>query len=79
MRPEINTVAAQVYSPSALTDVTDNPSIDFQGLANAVSAAAARFRPNNNGSEQGMMKQIWNDLLDDVLGPKNTNGAMPAH
>ncbi|KAF2086042.1 hypothetical protein K490DRAFT_66968 [Saccharata proteae CBS 121410] len=77
MRPEISTVSADsthIFAPSALTDVTDNSAIDFQGMATAVSDAAKRLRSTPAVKEveesASVIKTVWNDLLDDLMGPK---------
>lgn len=71
MRPVISTVSADTtyfHAPSALSDVTDNSAIDFQGLTNAVNSAASRLRPSSE--TESTLKKVWNGFLDDVLGPK---------
>jgi len=73
MRPEIITVSADgthISAPSAMSEVSDNTSIDFQGMAEKVSAAAARFKTGSIDETAGMAKQVWNGFLDDLLGPK---------
>ncbi|KAK7730739.1 hypothetical protein SLS57_001570 [Botryosphaeria dothidea] len=70
MRPEISTVSADTtyfHAPSALSDVTDNSAIDFQGLTSAMSAAASK----RVAETETTLKKVWEGLLDDVLGPKS--------
>lgn len=73
MRPEIITVSADsthISAPSAMAEVSDNASIDFQGMAEKVSAAAAKFKAGSIDETASMAKQVWNGFLDDLLGPK---------
>lgn len=74
MRPEIITVSADsthISAPSAMSEVSDNTAIDFQGMAEKVSAAAARFKAGSIDETAGMAKQVWSGFLDDLLGPKH--------
>ncbi|KAB2579081.1 DNA-binding SAP [Lasiodiplodia theobromae] len=69
MRPEISTVSADTtyfHAPSALSDVTDNSAIDFQGLASAATSAASR----SVAQTESTIKRVWNGFLDDLLAPK---------
>ncbi|EKG21906.1 DNA-binding SAP [Macrophomina phaseolina MS6] len=69
MRPEISTVSADTtyfHAPSALSDVTDNSAIDFQGLVGAVNAAASK----GVAETEGTLRKVWSGFLDDILGPK---------
>ncbi|KAF2266630.1 hypothetical protein CC78DRAFT_121603 [Lojkania enalia] len=74
MLPSIMTAAADgthIFSPSAMTEVSDNNSVDFQGMAARV---AERFgKPVEE--KAGMMKEVWNSLVDDILGPKSQGPA----
>jgi hypothetical protein len=72
MRAEIFTVAGNnthIHAPSAMVDVHDNGSIDFQGFAAKV---ADKLTAPVHAVEEtvGMTRQLWNGLVDDVLGPK---------
>ena len=74
MRPEIITVSADsthISAPSAMSEVSDNTAIDFQGMAEKVSAVAARFKAGSIDETAGMAKQVWSGFLDDLLGPKH--------
>jgi hypothetical protein len=69
MLPTILTVAADgthIYAPSAMSEVSDNNSIDFQGMAAKVANKLGR--PADETA--GMARQIWSGFVDDVLGPK---------
>jgi hypothetical protein len=71
MRAEIYTVAGNsthIHAPSAMADVSDNGAIDFQGLA----AKVANKLTKPVEETVGMTRQLWNGLVDDVLGPKGT-------
>ncbi|KAF2117781.1 hypothetical protein BDV96DRAFT_570916 [Lophiotrema nucula] len=68
MLPSIVTVAADgthIHAPSAMSEVSDNNAIDFQGMAARV---ADKFKPVEE--QAGMVKSVWSGFLDDVLGPK---------
>lgn len=49
-----------------MADVHDNSSVDFQGMAATMASKIAK--PIEEGV--GMTRQLWNGLVDDVLGPK---------
>ncbi|KAK7190725.1 hypothetical protein DPSP01_006666 [Paraphaeosphaeria sporulosa] len=65
--PRIHTVSSHhVHAPAAMSEVHDNNTIDFQGMA--FEAVNKLKRPVEEGAS--MAKQIWGGLVDDVLGPK---------
>jgi len=69
MRPQIMTVSADgthIHAPSAMSDVSDNGSVDFQGMA--VKVADKWSKPVEE--QASMVKEMWSNLLDDMLGPK---------
>lgn len=77
MMPTIYAVGrdgTHIHSPAALSDSPDNNNsnssssnqFDYQSMANNV---AERFSATRSEGE-GMVKQIWNDFLEDVLGPR---------
>lgn len=75
IRPEISTVSADsthIDSPSAMSEVTDNHSVELDpyDLTSKVTAAAAKMAqvPGENSKEPGLVTGIWNGLLDDLLG-----------
>ena len=77
IRPEISTVSADsthIASPSAMSEVTDNHAIELDpyDLTSKVTAAAATMTgmPVEKLKESGVMKEIWDGLLDDLLGSK---------
>lgn len=79
IRPEITTTSANgthIESPSAMSDVTDNPGHNFNPfeLTNTVTAAASKAMgmPAERLQEPGVVGQLWNELLDDILGAEQT-------
>ncbi|KAF2185396.1 hypothetical protein K469DRAFT_576363 [Zopfia rhizophila CBS 207.26] len=74
MRPTIMTVSADgthIHAPSAMSEVSDNNSIDFQGMAAKV---ASRFgKPVEQ--KASMAKEVWGGLMDDIFGPKGRGPA----
>ncbi|MCJ1470544.1 hypothetical protein MMC07_009190 [Pseudocyphellaria aurata] len=75
IRPEISTVSADsthIDSPSAMSEVTDNHSMELDpyDLTSKVTAAAAKVAqvPEENPTEPGWVKEIWNGFLDDLFG-----------
>lgn len=74
MKPEISTMSADaVFLPMA--DLSDGHSlnIDFHAMADRVSANLRQLKvaPEEQAS---IMKQIWADLVDDMLGLKKKGG-----
>ncbi|KNG52370.1 dna-binding sap domain-containing protein [Stemphylium lycopersici] len=69
MQPTIYTVSADgthIHSPSALSDTADNNQFDYQTMANNV---ASKFTATRQEGE-GMIRQIWNDFMEDITGSK---------
>ncbi|KAF2677257.1 hypothetical protein K458DRAFT_424119 [Lentithecium fluviatile CBS 122367] len=69
MLPTIYTVAADgthIHAPAAMAEVADSNTVDFQGLASTV--ASKLTKPVEESA--GMARQIWSDMMDDILGPK---------
>lgn len=82
LRPEISTVSADsthIDNPSAMSEVTDNHSIELDpyDLTSKVTAAAAKVThaPAENSKEPGLVTQIWNGFFDDLLGPRKPSKA----
>jgi hypothetical protein len=74
MLPTILTVAGDsthIDAPSAMSDVSDNGSIDFQGMAAKVANKLSK--PVEESAS--MARQLWASLVDDVLGPKSQGPA----
>jgi hypothetical protein len=70
MQPTIYTVSADgthISAPSAMSEMTDSNSIDFQGMAETVAKSIAK--PMEAG--EGMVRQIWTGFMEDILGPKH--------
>lgn len=78
VRPEISTVSADgthIDCPSAMSEVTDNHALELDpyDLTNKVKAAAATTMtsmPMEKVKEPGVLPELWNSLLDDLLGSK---------
>ncbi|MCJ1345681.1 hypothetical protein MMC31_003890 [Peltigera leucophlebia] len=77
VRPEISTVSADgthIDCPSAMSEVTDNHAIELDpyDLTNKVKAAASTKASIQveKVKEQGLLAEIWNSLLDDLVGSK---------
>lgn len=69
------TVAADgthIHAPSAMSEVLDNNTIDFQGMAAKVASRLGKDVEEG----AGMARQLWSGFVDDILGPK-TRG--PSH
>ena len=68
MKPEISTMSADmVFLP--MSELTDNHSqnVDFHAMADRV-AATVRTMAVPAEEKASMMKKIWSDLVDDMLG-----------
>lgn len=68
MMPTIYTVAADgthIHSPAVLSDTSDNNQFGYQTADNT-----SNFSSSTRQEGEGMVKQIWNDFLEDVLGPR---------
>lgn len=78
VRPEISTVSADgthIDCPSAMSEVTDNHAIELDpyDLTNKVKAATAKtmaIMRVDKVKEPGVLAELWNSLLDDLLGSK---------
>lgn len=78
VRPEISTVSADgthIDCPSPMSEVTDNHAIELDpyDLTNKVKAAAAtsmNSMPVKKVKKSGVIPELWNSLLDDLLGSK---------
>ena len=82
IRPEISTVSADsthIDSPSAMSEVTDNHSVEVDpyDLTSKVTAAAAKIAqvPAKNSKKPGLVMEIWNGFLDDLLGSEKHSKA----
>jgi len=80
VRPAIMTVSAdntQIHTPAVLSvsDATESNGIDFQGMTERIRGAAQKFSNTTSEESTGVVKQIWNDFLDDVFGPKTPNAS----
>lgn len=75
MRPEIVTAAADsthIASPRAFSEVHDNSAVDVAAMAEQVASATGVRMGGSKDEEPGIMKQVWNGLLEDIFGgPRN--------
>ncbi|KAF7186684.1 hypothetical protein HII31_11916 [Pseudocercospora fuligena] len=70
MKPQINTMSADaVYMP--FSEATDGHAmnIDFHAMADRVSANLRKMAVPVE-QQASIMKQIWNDMVDDMMGQK---------
>ena len=85
-RPEITTVSANgthIDSPSAMYEVVDNHAVEISpfDLTNKVTTAATEAASKMTRmsterlKEPGVVKELWNGLLDDILGAKKATSA----
>ena len=68
MKPEISTMSADaVFLP--MSDLSDGHAmnIDFHQMADRVAANLKRMQVPAE-EQAGIMKQIWGDIVDDMLG-----------
>lgn len=68
----VSDVGSDVQGASALSDVVDNQSLDFDpfNLNQTVRQAATGDAARDQDTVGGAAKELWNSILDDVLGPK---------
>lgn len=79
MRPEISIVSDRATPvASAMSEVVDNHAVDLDpyDLTSKVHAAASKITgiPVEKVNEPGMIRQLWNGFLDDLLGEKTKVG-----
>lgn len=78
MKPQIYTVAGSGadVAASAMSEVVDNHAVDIDpfSLTEAVgrSRAGEETQRGRNGSQPGVVSELWSGFLDDVLGPKQS-------
>jgi hypothetical protein len=79
IKPEIHTVSADsthISTPSAMHEVTD---AGFEGfdLSGTVAVMGEKVMEVGEGArkEAGVVRELWEGLLDDVLGKKRVGGA----
>lgn len=72
--PEISIVSAhpEIMVAAALTEVVGNAAVE-ENIE--VLSRAAAFTPQkyNSPKQQSRLKGLWNEVLDDVFGPKKEN------
>ncbi|MCJ1361549.1 hypothetical protein MMC16_000649 [Acarospora aff. strigata] len=77
MRPEISVMSgetAHIAGPSAMSEVVDNHAMDLDpyDLTSKVHTAASKIVgvPVEKLNEPGVLTELWNGLLDDLLGKR---------
>lgn len=82
IKPEIHTISADsthISKPSAMHEVTDGHGAGFEGfdLSGKVAVIGEKVTEVGEGArkEVGVVKELWEGLLDDVLGKKKMGGA----
>jgi hypothetical protein len=55
--------------PSAMSEVHDNTAVEFEGLHDS-APDAAHAQGDGDDTIVGAMRQLWNDVLDDLAGSK---------
>lgn len=79
--PEPEVMRAQIVSlsadsnHSAISDLHDNNAmpIDFHAVTDRVAAVASRIKEETSANivdDGGALKQLWNGLIEDIVGPK---------
>ena len=68
MKPEISSMSADaVYLPMAEMHDGHAMNVDFHAMADSVAANIRRMKVPVE-EQAGIMKQLWNDMVDDMLG-----------
>ena len=67
--------STHVSAPSAMSDVHDNTAapVDYPNLADRLETAAAGVKASAKRS-QGTLGKLWEDVVDDIFGPKRIGG-----
>ena len=75
MKPEINVMSADaVYLPMSESSDGHAMNIDFHAMAERVAVNLRRMKVPVE-EQAGIAKQIWGDMVDDILGTKRTTTA----
>ncbi|KAL2867901.1 uncharacterized protein BJX67DRAFT_380459 [Aspergillus lucknowensis] len=80
MRPQVYTVSGDGadISASPMSEVVDNYSVEIDPFSLTETVGKSRYaaeQKRQNGSEPGVVKELWNGFLDDLLGPKQSTPA----
>ncbi|KAK5275393.1 hypothetical protein LTR16_012521, partial [Cryomyces antarcticus] len=77
MRPTISTASADNSAVSALSDVHDNAAmpIDFHAMAEKIASATEQLKSSAVEEPVGMVRQVWNGFLEDLMGPRKKSGS----
>lgn len=72
MKPQISTMSADaVYLPFGEHSDGHAMNVDFHAMAESVAANIRRMKVPVE-EQAGIMKQLWSDMVDDMLGSKKT-------
>jgi len=78
MKPEISTMSIDtVFLPTFESDDGHGLNIDFHAMADKVAANLRRMKVPVE-EQAGLMKQIWSDMVDDILGGSKQKGGATA-
>lgn len=75
MKPEVSSMSADaIFLP--MSDLHDGHAmdVDFHAMADTVAASLRRMKVPVE-EQAGMMKQIWNDMVDDMIGAAQRKAA----
>lgn len=68
MKPQISTMSADaVFLPMADSHDGHGLNIDFHAMADRVAANLKRMKVPAE-EQAGLMKQLWDDMVDDIFG-----------
>lgn len=75
MKPEISTMSADaIFSPMAENTDGHGLNIDFHAMADRVAANLKDLKIPAD-EQAGLMKQIWSDMVDDMMGKRKKGGS----
>lgn len=63
-----------INTPSAMSEVHDNTAVVFEGVHDEEPNGGDQAHGDTTLS--GAMRQLWNDVMDDLAGSKATNRAV---
>jgi hypothetical protein len=74
MRAEINLISADgthIHAPATMSEVHENTVVAFEGVHDAVEDGGGQAQIQGDTTIVGSMRQLWNDVLDDLAGSKS--------
>jgi len=74
MRAEINLISADgthIHAPSSMSEVHENTALAFEGVHDALEDGGDHAQGGGDTTIVGAMRQLWNDVLDDLAGSKS--------